>query len=386
MKPLRITRIGAVLLTAAATVLACGTGPTDEIQVLRGRVTAADVGAPVVGVRVMQGQRLVASRPVADDGSFTIEVPVGSDYRLEVVSRERAHGVAVHRGHGTRPMALFDVCEAEPDVDLGDLDSGGDGNVGWGSSDGDCLNPPPPCADGDGDCVEPCFEDEDGVLICGDPVPPCDEDDSPFCDDTPPPPCFEEDDGSWSCDDPPPPPCFEEDDGSWSCDDTPPPPCFEEDDGSWTCDDTDPPPPPCFEDDEGSWTCDDTDPPPPPCFEDDDGSWVCVNTDPPPCDPDDDGTCGWEPGCGDPENCDEPDAPCGGADTEAGWCDDICMTDPDLCWPTPDECSYDDPMCWPEACVTYDGPNGLDGDPECFDIGLVPDNPLPLFGCELGEN
>ncbi len=213
-----------VLAAAAALAASCaadqaGENPPDgesAAQIVAGRVARHNFASQVVGVRALSGATAVAWSPVATDGRFSLELPAGADYRMEVVTTSGSHGFVASAEGSTRALR-FDVCSAGVPFDVGHVH-------GWSQSDDekpgdDCGDPPVPCDD-DGNC---CFPDG----TCDDPTtPPCDPGDPSCCDDPgpdgscPPQPCEPGPDGN--CDQPPAP-CDDYDDPScWPQPGTPP--------------------------------------------------------------------------------------------------------------------------------------------------------------------
>jgi hypothetical protein len=276
----------AVLWLAAALAAACSSDRSS--QTIEGQVARSNFESEVLGVRAVHGSQAIAWSTVDEAGRFQIEVPVGEDYRLEVVTAGGVHGFVV-RDRGEARNLTFDVCGATEAFDVGHVHGWGQsGEGGEHPGGGGCDDP---CMDPDGNCEPPCGPDDPGC------EPPCDPNDPDgMC---PPPPC----------EDPTDPNCCP--------------------DGMCT--------PPC-DPDTGEGCCGpDGSCPPPPCDDPTD----------PNCCPD--GMCP-------PPPCDQPDG--------SGCC----------------EGGYDDPMCWPEP-----GPPPCEDGPmndECWADGVVPENPLPDFGCE----
>ena len=156
----------------------------------------------------------------------------------------------------------------------------------------------------------------------------------------------------------------------------PPPPCDPA--NPETC--TDPGEPPPCPDPNPDGTCNGPTDPPPPC---DPADPNCEP--PPPCDPaNPDGSCG----CTDPGDPGEPPPPADpncpdGSYGPDGTCD-VCLTDPNVCWPEDPQCPYSDPACWTEPTDPCQGSdaNGEPVDWTCFSQATVPENVPPNFGCD----
>lgn len=307
-------------------------------QVLEGRLSGS--GAQVV--RAVSGSDVIAAAQVKGDGTFSIALPAGATYRLEVLTASGVKSVVARDGSGAKALS-FKVCVPQDPFDVGGV---GDTGTGCGNGGGD---PPPACdpstdpnckCDPNGNCYPP-----------PPPPPPCDPATDPNC------VC----DANGNCYPPPPPPppkCDPNTDPSCTCDAAgncqPPPPCDPSTDPNCV---PPPPPPGCDPTTDPNCKCDpngDCYPPPPDC----DPS-TGVNC-PPACpDPDADGNC--------PPPCTDPNDP--------STCKDPCMIDPMSCG-----CADGDPNCWP-------GPQP----PPCDDKGacdpdgtMAPDHAPGDFGCEGG--
>ena len=78
-------RISTFSFTLAAGVLAVGCSSSAP-QVVSGRVERTGFPASVDAVRVVQSGAAVVESPVASDGSFSLTIPPGKGYRIELVS------------------------------------------------------------------------------------------------------------------------------------------------------------------------------------------------------------------------------------------------------------------------------------------------------------
>ena len=349
----------AVALALAALTAACTGGDADETQSIEGQVARSNFEATVRGVRAGRGGEAVAWAPLTDNGHFRLRVPVGEDYRLEVVTRSGAHPFVGRSGERGRQL-VFDVCAAGAGYDVGHVhgwDQAGDDPGGEDGGGGDCSDPcmedpngcPDPC-EGDPDNCDPCAKDPS---LCEDPC----KSDPDSCED----PCMGDPDG---CEDPckdDPSQCGPTCDESGNC-------CYEDGtccDANGTC---------CYPDGtccgfEGccypDGSCD-----PPPCDPSDpDGDCYCNEQDPGSdcyCNPDDPASyCYCNPE--DPDSYCYPQPPCENPDG-TGCCSDD------------NGGGGDDPTCWPEP----DEPPPCDdgsSDDNCWGDGAVPDNALPDFGC-----
>jgi len=361
-------------LLALCALAACSGDPST--QVLTGRV---DTTKGAVAIRAISDGEIVTAAQVRTDGSFTLELPAGSRYRLEVLTRSGVKNIVARAGTGLRDFS-FKVCEPVAPFDVGGV---GDPNTDGmcGPNDPNCTpgcDPPPPCTDpmdpmckcqADGTCCQP-----------GDPncePTPCSDPMAPNCE---PPPCNDPMDPSCNCQangtccqpgDPscePPPPCTDPmDPNCGGCDPMTGTGCGCMDPMDPSCCDANgncppPPPPYCDPMTDPSCKCNaDGTCPPVPCNDPSDpncmgGGCDANGTCPPP-------TCNDpnEPGCAPP--CEDPMDPTS--------CKDPCVNDPATCG-----CMSNEPNCWPppEPCDA----NGMcePGD------GMTPDNLPEDFGCK----
>ena len=131
-------------LLALPVFAACTGGST---QILSGRV-APGFPTPITQVRVVAGTRVVASAPVAADGSFRLSVPAGSGYAIRLVGSGQS--ALVFPRHSGAIDTTFAIRAAGVSFDLGGLhyvgsagtthfafhDQGGTGSGSGGSCDG----------------------------------------------------------------------------------------------------------------------------------------------------------------------------------------------------------------------------------------------------------
>ena len=379
----------ALTLCAAAALAACnqaGENPPAEesAQIVSGRVARHNFASEVVGVRAVSGDTAAAWSAVALDGSFSLELPAGAEYRMEVVTAAGSHGFVGSAGGSTHALS-FAVCSAGAPFDVGHVH-------GWAQSDGekpgdDCDDPPPPCDDAGNCCFDDgtcCFPDGSccfpGGTCCapGEPCepPPCNPGPDGNCD--PEPPCEPGPDGT--CD-PGTPPC-DLDTGENCCDDPaedgscPGQPCKPGPDG--TCDDPEPPPPcdpatgqNCCENPRDDGSCPDQPCEPGPDGTCDDPTTPCEAGDPNCCEnPAPDGSCPGQCEPGPDGTCDDPTTPCepgpdGNCDQPPSPCDD-----------------YDDPSCWPQpGTPPCAGVPDAESGAACWSDGAVPEKLIPDFGC-----
>ena len=283
----------------AGAITACTEEPAT--QVLTGRI-ATTQGA--VAIRAVSDGDVVTAGRVRSDGSFTLVLPAGSRYRLEVMTSAGVKNVVSRSGAGLKDL-VFKVCTPTAPFDVGGI----------------------------GGISEP---GEPGCLADGTCPPPCDPSTDPYCEPPPPPPCGPNDPSCAPCD---------PTDPATACPPPPPPPCGPNDPSCTPCDPTTDPSCPCDSNGScgGGGGC--TDPSAPGCL-------------PPGCDSDGNCTspCGdpTDPGCAPP--CDNPLDPAS--------CLDPCMDDPMTCgcssndpgcWPVPGPCACDSSgMCEPGGAMMPD--------------------------------
>jgi len=354
----------AIAVGAAALAAAACTGTSDETQSIEGQVARSNFDSKVLGVRAVRGGEAISWAPLTDNGHFRIQLPLGDDYRLEVVTESGAHPFVGRSGERGRTMT-FDVCGAGDAFDVGHVH-------GWDQADSD--------PGGGGSCGDPCMDDPNMCDPCSvDPEAcqdPC-RDDPSLCED----PCVKD---PTLCEDP----CQSNPDGM-ECQD----PCREDPSlCEWTCDEEGNC---CYPDGtccDAAGSC---------CYPDGTccGAEGCCypdgSCDPPPCDPSDpDGGCYC--------NEQDPASECYcNPDDPASYCycreDDpasYCYCNPEdpmsYCYPQPpcenpdgtECCERDngDAMCWPEPGEPPPCEDGTMSE-ECWADGVVPENSLPDFGC-----
>ncbi len=344
-------------LYAACALAAVGcTSGDPETQVLTGRVQTT--GA--LAVRAVADDTVITAATVHSDGSFTMSLPVGQHYRLEVLTTSGVRHVVATKD-GSLTALTFTVCDPTAPFDVGGIGPNdgtmGGGGMGGGGQPCDVMDPdckPTPCGPNDPMCEPPppwpCGPNDP---TCQPPTPcdPMTNPNDPMCEPPPPPPCDPGDPNCWGCDpmtdptcEPPPPPC---EPGDPTCE-PPPPPCDPTTDpmcnvcafGSM---DPNCQPPPCMDPTDPYCWCDaNGDCPPPTCQP---GDLMCPPPPPPPCmDPMDPNTC-KDPCVNDPASCG-------------------CSTMDANCWPPPQP-----PDCMLGMC----DPNGG---------WMTPDHPPFDFGCK----
>jgi hypothetical protein len=201
----RMTTVRTMGLAALCAVAACTTDPAN--QVITGRV---DPAKGPLAIRAIADDDVVAAAPVRTDGSFTLALPAGNRYRLEVLTRSGRKNLVTRSGGVVRDLT-FAVCQPVDPFDCGDV-----GDPPPGCMDPSCMPPscdpmldpdckclpdgtccsamdpncaPPPCMDpscggcqpGDPSCCDP-MTDPDCQGTCSDPM-------DPTCGSCPPPPC-----------------------------------------------------------------------------------------------------------------------------------------------------------------------------------------------------
>jgi hypothetical protein len=146
-------------LIPLASLAACS-GSSAPPQTVTGRIDGASFKSPVSAVRASRAGSVVEA-PVSADGSFSITIPAGTGYRIELVAASGQPGLVFPRSAGTIDVS-FDVRAGTKPFDLGLVRFVGDANAHpfvfktTGGSDGDGE-----CEDG----VDPngavCVDDND---------------------------------------------------------------------------------------------------------------------------------------------------------------------------------------------------------------------------------
>src|SRR5688500_5535595 len=139
------------------------TGDTDKTQVLTGRVSQQ--GA--IAVRAIDGDTVITAGRVRSDGSFTLSLPAGHKYRLQVLTASGVHNI-VGTKDGSLTDLTFKVCQPQDPFDMG----------GFGEPC-DPMDPNTMCEPGCDPTTDPnCWKCDPGDPMC---VPPCDPMTDPSC-------------------------------------------------------------------------------------------------------------------------------------------------------------------------------------------------------------
>jgi hypothetical protein len=291
-----------------------------------------------VGVRAVSGDDVLTAAAIRSDGTFSLILPKGHEYRLELMLRTGTVKHFTTKKNGKLTGLAFKVCEPQDPWDMGGTEPGTGGG-------GMCTDPTDP------NCKPPC--DPASGEMCPEPPPPCDPMTDPGCGGG----C---DPSTGMC---PPPTCTDPTDPNCGM-------CVPQPDG--TCE------PKC--DPMTDPNCEPP-PPPPPC-----DPTTGMGCEPPKCDPSTGmgdcpvGCTDWYNCCPDgsmdcipPEPCTDPNAPGCAPPCEDQMdptsCKDPCVLDPAQCgcmpgepncWPPPDDgggcCSGGTGMCDPDDAVTPDSP------------------------------
>lgn len=367
-------RLMKLLALCLGTLVACSDGAED--QILTGRV---DTSQGALAIRAVADGEVITATPVRTDGSFTLTLPAGSTYRLEVLTRTGTKNLVQRSGNVLRDLS-FKVCQPVDPFDVGD--------VGAPNTNGLCMAGDPNCTPCDPttgmDCEQPplpptCDPMLDPNCKCEIVAPDgtCCQAGDPSCG---PLPCMDPGDPTCCADGFCPPPCSPGDpnccvpDANGGCE--PPKPC-DVTDPAGNCE----PPTPCDPMTDPTCCYDGScGEPPPPCHPGE------PNCEPPtPCDPmTDPGSCpplpcsGNDPSCG--GGCDDPNAPgCTPPCTDPmdpTTCKDPCADDPASCGCMVDASGQAN--CWPEPEPCCGAP-GTTCDPS---DGMAPDHVPGDFGCE----
>jgi len=152
-------------LCAGALVGACASQPSP--QRLAGRIDRTTFPDVITTAQAVRDGRVVASSPVAADGSFSLTIPVGSKYRIAFASATGQPGLVFPRSLGTLDVT-FAIRGGGAPFDLGMVRYVGDPTT-------QTYAYHPTAAGDDGECedgVDPtgafCVDDddEDGVGSC----------------------------------------------------------------------------------------------------------------------------------------------------------------------------------------------------------------------------
>jgi hypothetical protein len=108
------------LLAVCAALAACAGGT--ETQVVTGQISAARP----IAVRAIDGQDVVTAAQVRSDGSFTLALPSGNRYRIEVLTAAGVKHLYTHGDTGLHDLA-FKVCKPVAPWDVGAIEPPGSG-------------------------------------------------------------------------------------------------------------------------------------------------------------------------------------------------------------------------------------------------------------------
>jgi hypothetical protein len=121
-----------ITLFAACAAIGCGTTPST--QVLTGTATNA------LAVRAVSGTTIVTASAVTSSGAFSLSLPAGAQYRLEMLTSNGVEPVVTSGSH----VVEFRVCHAGAPFDVGTIghvttgDGSGSGSGGGGHGSG-CM-------------------------------------------------------------------------------------------------------------------------------------------------------------------------------------------------------------------------------------------------------
>jgi hypothetical protein len=133
------------ILVAAIGLVTIGCGASPGSQTVSGRVAQQTFASPVDQVSVIKAGASVVAAPVAPDGAFTIVIPPGSGYRIELSSAATRAGLVSPRSTGTLDATFAIRGKAAP-FDLGTVRYIGNPTTtifkqtggGTGDGDGEC--------------------------------------------------------------------------------------------------------------------------------------------------------------------------------------------------------------------------------------------------------
>lgn len=154
-----------ILIALGLVTIGCG---SSEPQVVSGRVAQNTFTVPIDHVAVIQAGSTVTQAPVAADGAFTLSIPTGSGYRIELSSAASRAGLVSPRTSGTLDKT-FTVRGHTAAFDLGAVRYIGDPTMKVFKQTGTTTG------DGDGECedgIDPttnavCVDDaEEGAQTC----------------------------------------------------------------------------------------------------------------------------------------------------------------------------------------------------------------------------
>lgn len=161
-------------LIPLASLAACS-GSSAPPQIVTGRIDGATFKSPISSVRASRAGAVVEA-PVGSDGTFSIAIPAGTGYRIELLAASGQPSLVFPRSAGTVDVA-FDVRGGTRPFDLGMVRYVGDTSArpfvfktsGGTDGDGECENGIDPngavCVDDDEDEGGACEDHEcvDGI-------------------------------------------------------------------------------------------------------------------------------------------------------------------------------------------------------------------------------
>ena len=115
---MKILRSGAWLAPILA--LAACTEPAGQ-QVLTGHVGTQ---SGVIAIRAVSGSKVVTAAQVRRDGSWTLALPVGTTYHLEMLTSTNGVKHVIAGTGGSQHELTFDVCKPQDPWDCGGAGNG----------------------------------------------------------------------------------------------------------------------------------------------------------------------------------------------------------------------------------------------------------------------
>src|SRR5688572_12980126 len=103
------------LLTLCCAAAAACTGGESSTQVLTGRI---DTSKGALAIRAIADGEVITATPVRSDGSFTLSLPAGTNYRLEVLTQGGVKNIVQRSGNVLRDV-VFKVCDPGTPFDVG---------------------------------------------------------------------------------------------------------------------------------------------------------------------------------------------------------------------------------------------------------------------------
>jgi hypothetical protein len=161
------------LVAATAFVLGCDLAPTSTPQMINGVVSQGTFPAPVTSVRVVSTAKVVYEAQVDVHGAFSLIVPTGTAYEIELLSGSDSAGLVFPRAAGGIDAA-FDVAASQAPFDVGAVRYIGDPSaLGFkyvqSQVDGETDTDNVECEDGiDPATGEVCVDDQEEDNACDD--------------------------------------------------------------------------------------------------------------------------------------------------------------------------------------------------------------------------